>query len=82
MPLISYQCSCKKCFTKYFKSAKDAPKTINCECGQEAKKIFGTTSSSHLTVIDNGLMARKLEIDPNIQEINDQRSVTNFSEDD
>jgi hypothetical protein len=83
MPLINYSCSCGEIFKKYLKSAKDAAATMKCSrCGADAKKSFGATSSSHKTIIDNGLMARKLEIDPNIMEINDQRSVTDFTEED
>lgn len=83
MPLISYICPCGKSFKKYLKSAKLALPTIVCsKCGLEAKKSFGTTSSSHLTVIDNGLMARRLEIDPNIMEINDARSSKDYTEED
>jgi hypothetical protein len=82
MPLIAYVCSCGEVFKKYLKSAKDALPTVKCKCGLEAKKCFGTTSSSHKTVIDNGLMARRLEIDPNIQEINDERSSRDYTEED
>ena len=79
MPLIAYLCSCGESFKKYVKSAKEALPLVKCKCGLEAKKGFGNTSSSHKTIIDNGLMARRLEIDPNIQEINDERSVRDYS---
>ncbi len=82
MPLLNYTCSCGDIWKKYFKTAKDAPDTITCICGSEAKKSFGATSSSHKTVIDNGLMSRRLEIDPNIMEINDERSAKDYSEED
>lgn len=82
MPLINYVCSCGEIQKKYLKSAKDALPTIKCKCGLDAKKSFGAISSSHLTVIDNGLMHRRLEIDPNIQEINDERSARDYSEED
>lgn len=81
MPLINYLCSCNKVTKKYFKSAKEALSTVSCECGLEAKKSFGATSSSHKITVDNGLMARRLEIDPNIQEINDERSSKDYTED-
>jgi hypothetical protein len=80
MPLINYLCSCGEIQKKYFKSAKDSPSTLVCKCGLEAKKAFGTTSSSHKTVIDNGLTARRLEIDPEIMEINDERSSKDYSD--
>lgn len=82
MPLINYVCGCGESFKKYLKTAKDALTTIKCKCGLEARKSFGTTSSSHKTVIDNGLMARRLEIDPNIMEINDERSAKDYTEED
>lgn len=83
MPLINYLCSCGQSVKKYVKSAKDALPTIVCsKCGLEAKKSFGATSSSHKVTIDNGLMARRLEIDPNIMEINDERSAKDYTEED
>jgi hypothetical protein len=82
MPLINYVCSCGEVQKKYFKSAKDALSAVKCGCGLEARKAFGSTSSSHLTVIDNGLMTRRLEIDPQIQEINDERSTRDYTEED
>lgn len=83
MPLINYLCSCGECFKKYLKTAKEAPPFFSCpKCGLEAKKAFGATSSSHKVIVDNGLMARRLEIDPNIMEINDERSAKDYSEED
>jgi len=82
MPLINYVCGCGDVQKKYVKSAKDALPTVECRCGAEAKRAFGSISSSHKTVIDNGLMARRLEIDPEIMEINDERSSKDFSEED
>lgn len=82
MPLINYACdSCGEVTKKYFKSAKDALPSVKCsKCGSETKKAFGSTSSSHKITIDNGLMSRKLEIDPSIMEINDERSAKDYSE--
>lgn len=82
MPLINYLCSCGECFKKYLKSAKDAPPSVGCKCGLEAKKSFGTTSSSHKITVDNGLMTRRLEVDPNIMEINDERASKDYTEED
>lgn len=82
MPLISYSCTCGISFNKYKKTASDAPDSLKCKCGLEAKKAFGLTSSSHKIVIDNGLMSRRLEIDPDIMEINDERSKKDYSEED
>ena len=82
MPLISYSCTCGISFKKYKKNATDASLSLPCKCGLEAKKAFGLTSSSHKITIDNGLMSRRLEIDPNIMEINDERSKIDYSEED
>ena len=82
MPLINYVCDCGEVLKKYFKSAKDASPTVKCKCGSEAKKSFGATSSSHLVTIDNGLMARAIQVNENIMEINDERSAKDRTEDD
>ena len=82
MPLISYTCICKLSFSKYVKSAKEALTKVKCKCGLEAQKSFGTTSSSYKVTIDNGLMARSIEVDPNITEINDERSSVDRTEED
>lgn len=82
MPLINYQCDCGKVFKKYIKSAKDAPSIFKCECGLDAQKVFGATSSSYKITIDNGLMSRAIEVDPNITEINDERSSVDRTEED
>ncbi len=81
-PLINYLCDCGEVQKKYFKTAKEASPVSKCKCGLEATKAFGTTSNSHKVTIDNGLMARRLEIDPSIQEINDERSARDYTEDD
>lgn len=82
MPLISYLCSCGELTRKYLKDARYAAPESDCKCGLKGKKVFGSTSSSHKIVIDNGLMAKRLEIDPEIMEINDERSSRDYSEED
>lgn len=80
MPLLNYLCTCGEIQKKYFKAVKDAPPSIECKCGTKAVKVFGATSSSHLVTIDNGLMARKIEINPDIMEINDERSSRDYTD--
>lgn len=81
MPLINYSCPCGKVLKKYQKSPKEAPAFVQCDgCGAEAKKSFGATSSSTKITIDNGLMARRIDVDENIMQINDERSAKDFSE--
>ena len=82
MPLINYLCDCGEVQKKYFKSAKDALSNVKCKCGLEARKSFGATSSSHKITIDNGLMARSIEVDPDIMQINDERSAKDYTEED
>lgn len=81
MPLISYSCKCGNALKKYVKSPKDALASVTCDkCGAEASKSFGSTSSSHKVTIDNGAMARRIDVLPDIMEINDERSDKDFSE--
>jgi hypothetical protein len=81
MPLINYVCAgCDVVLKKYFKTAKETPSAVKCECGADAKKAFGAVSCSHKVTIDNGLVARRVEIDPNIMQINDERSQADYSE--
>jgi predicted nucleic acid-binding Zn-ribbon protein len=80
MPLINYACECGINLRKYVKSAKDAAASTVCTCGKEAKKSLGATSSSYKVTIDNGVMARRVEVDPDIMRINDERSAKDYSE--
>lgn len=83
MPLISYSCSCGEITKKYVKVAKEAATLLICpKCGLEAKKIFGNTSSSYKVTIDLPGMARAVHVDPEIMEINDERSARDYSEED
>lgn len=83
MPLINYLCGCGITTKKYLKTVKDALPSIQCKCGLKAKKAFGSTSSSHRVVVDNGLMARAVELPSlDITEINDERSSRDFSYED
>lgn len=82
MPLINYVCGCGEVQKKYFKSAQDAPLVIKCKCEAQAKRTLGSTSSSHKIIIDNGLMAKAVELQsPDIMEINDERSNLDLTED-
>jgi ABC-type arginine transport system permease subunit len=83
MPLISYLCTCGEVTSKYVRAAKDSAALISCpKCGLEAKKAFGATSSSYKIKIDMPGMARAIEILPDIGEILEERSNTDFSEED
>lgn len=78
MPLIYYSCKCGKVASKFFKIAKEAPTTITCECGLEFKKQLSAPSSASKIVIDNGLMAKAIEVDLNVIEDNEKNSTKDF----
>lgn len=83
MPIIKYVCNCEEIQKKYFKMAKDAPSFIKCKCGANAPKRFGSVSIGHKIIIDNGLMAKAVELQsPDIMEINDERARKDQTEDD
>ena len=78
MPLIRYKCTsdqCGKATSKLYRSGLQAESEISCkECGSKAKRTLSSPASSSKIMIDNGLQARAVEIDPNIMEINSERS--------
>lgn len=81
MPLIAYVCTCNHSEKKFHRQGKDAPATISCsKCGLSMKKSLSAPSSSSKIVVDNGFQARAVEINPNIVEINKERSEKNYKE--
>lgn len=82
MPLIHYLCECKHSTKKFYRQPKDAPATILCIlCQCEAKKILSAPSSTSKIVIDNGVQARAVEVNPDIIEINKERANKDYRED-
>ena len=83
MPLISYACECGYQVNKFFRQAKEAPADFLCpQCNtKQAKKTLSAPSSVAKIVIDNGFMARALEVNPEIVEINQERSEKDYSQD-
>lgn len=82
MPLIHYLCECNHSVSKFHRQAKDAPAFFLCvKCGKKAKKMLSAPNSASKIVVDNGLQARAVEINPDIIEINKERSSKNYSED-
>lgn len=82
MPLIHYLCECKYSQTKFYRQAKDAPATLPCvKCGKEFKKQLSAPSSTSKITVDNGFQARAVEINPDIVEINRERSEKDYRED-
>lgn len=83
MPLIAFSCPfCKTIMKKYVRTAKDAQSSFLCDkCGNSLKKLLSAGSQSSKIVVDNGLQARAVEINPDIVEINEERSNKNLRED-
>ena len=84
MPLIAYLCPCGNSETKYHRRAKDAAPSLPCpKCNeQEMKKQLSAATFSSKVVIDNGHMARSVEVNPEIVEINKARSEKDYSKED
>lgn len=82
MPLIAYVCDCKNSKSKLFRRVAEAPAVFICDkCGKDMKKTLSMPTSSTKIVIDNGFQARRVEILPDIIEINKLRSEKNHRED-
>ncbi len=81
MPLFYYLCSCSAGSTKFYRKASEAPKIVSCvACGKEQRKQLSAPNSLSTILIDNGVQARSVEVNPNIIEINEERSSRDFSE--
>jgi hypothetical protein len=60
--------------------AKDAPSGFSCECGLEMKKQLGSPSSTSVVSIDNGLMAKAVEVNLEVIKSNEENSTRDFRE--
>jgi len=81
MPLIHYLCEDKHSVSKFYRQAKEAPACFLCDkCGKDAKKTLSAPSSASKIVVDNGFQARAVEINPDIVEINRERSSKDYRE--
>ncbi len=75
MPMIKYRCQCGHTPSKLVKRAIDAPSELDCnKCGKKAKRTLSSPASTSKITVDNGLQARAVEMHPNIEEINRERS--------
>lgn len=82
MPIIAYSCECGTVMKKFHRTAKDAPSLLSCtKCGKESKRILSAPSSVSKITIDNGVQARAVEVNPDIVEINEERSRKDYRED-
>lgn len=82
MPLIAYACECGSVNKKFIRMAKDVPSFLICAiCSKKMKKLLSAGSQSSKILVDNGVQARAVEINPDIVEINEERSNKNLRED-
>jgi len=79
MPLIRYLCSCEKSISKFFRSTKDVPGHVPCECGLEMKKQLSAPGNASKITVDNGVQAKSVEIDLNVIQSNLENSTKDFS---
>lgn len=80
MPLISYLCKCGKTQSKFFRMSKDALISLPCGCGGEFKKQLSAPSNASKIVVDNGVMAKSVEVDLEIIKSNEENSTKDFRE--
>jgi len=76
MPLIRYSCECGKFKSKFHRVGTSAPALLLCECGKDMKKTLSGPSSNSLIAIDNGVQARRVEV--NIDSIKDNQNKARF----
>jgi hypothetical protein len=61
--------------------AKDAPSETSCPtCDKITKKQLSAANFESKLIVDTGSMARQLEVNPDIIEINQERSKKNYRE--
>jgi len=80
MPLIFYLCGCGKSKSKFFRIAKEAPTSFQCDCGADFKKQLSAPSNASKITVDNGVQGRAVEVDLNIIQSNLDNSMKDFSE--
>lgn len=76
MPLIRYTCECGESIKKFYKAGAIAPAFLVCQCSLNMKKTLSGPSAESKTVIDNGVQARKIEV--NIEAIKDGQNKARF----
>jgi len=82
MPVIIYQCSNGHVLKNLVRSVKNIPASLECKtCKEPMKRSLSAPSSTNVIVIDNGLQAKAVEINPNIVEMRDEKANKNLRED-
>ena len=81
MPMVNYACENGHTDKKMFRKASDIPTFIDCShCDKKMRKQLSAPSSSSKISVDNGVQARRVEISPDIIEVNEERSKKNYRE--
>ena len=81
MPIIVFACG-KHSSKRFYRSAQLVPAYITCaECGEEMKKQLSAPSSESKVIVDNGFQARAVEVNPDIVQINKERSDKDYRTD-
>jgi hypothetical protein len=80
MPLICYLCECKKSVNKFFRQAKDAPAFFICpNCNKDTlKKQLRSPTSKSIIEVDNGVQAKRAEINMETIESIEERSTKDY----
>ena len=77
MPLIRYTCECNHSMNKFFRAGASAPALLSCPvCEKEMKRVLSGPRAESKIVIDNGVQARKKEI--NVEAIKDNQNKARF----
>ncbi len=80
MPRIRYLCECGKEFHYVYQDSKSIQKTMDCpSCAKLAKRQLSAASTTSKFMVDNGLMARAVEIDMAVIESNKERSKKGYN---
>lgn len=76
MPIIRYNCQCGESVGKFYRAGASAPALLPCVCGLELKRTLAGPTSDSKIVVDNGVQARKVEI--NVDHIKDSQNKARF----
>ncbi len=73
MPMIQFQCNnpdCDNGITKLFTNIKQIPPFLDCgQCGTgKLERQLGAPNTKSTQIIDNGIQARRVEIDNDVVE--------------
>ena len=82
MPIIHYLCECSFLQAKFFRTPKEIPSIFPCtNCQKSAKRILKAPASTSVVTVDNGVQARKVDVNLDIVESIQERSTKDFKND-